>query len=93
MSRKHQMDEMTPLSPKDSGTGVIVHVYQDFDRRTPRGPHIKVFPGRPSAGGGVSISIPISEGATPRVLAGDTTKFTTRGFAKVIAFGGRIATC
>jgi hypothetical protein len=79
------MDDIAILSPQDSGTGFVIHAYQDFGRRDPRGPRITVFPDRTSADWGVSISVPAEDGEQP-LVAGDRSRFAERELARVIDF-------
>ncbi len=81
-----RLEEMSNLSPATSGTGFIIHVYQDYRHEARHGPQIRVFPGHPSAGGGVSISIPGRQGITPTVICGDTSQFSAVELDKVFAF-------
>ena len=82
----HNLDDFTRLSPRDSRTGFIVYVYQDFTHSSCYDPRITVFPGRCSSGGGVSISIPSGEDEQPEVVSGVRSRFSESELARVIAF-------
>jgi hypothetical protein len=82
----HHMDDFTRLSPRDSGTGFIICVYSDFTHSSCYDPCITVFPGRCSAGGGVTISVPTDQDLQPKVVSGVRSRFSVSDMAKVIAF-------
>jgi len=76
---------MADLRPETTGTGFIIHVYKDVDQRAKHSPRIKVFPGRPSAGNSISISIPrVGE---PKIVAGKSQPpFVGKSLAQLFMF-------
>jgi len=80
-----EMDDVTRLAPRDSGTAFVIAVYADFTHRSRYDPRVTVFPGR-SLHGGVSISIPSDEGEQPMIVSGVGARFSESDLARVIEF-------